>query len=196
MRSLRRLARLTLVPVGALVVHQLRFALAYGPDAGAQLQRQGHAYLHSLAPWIALLLALGVGCFLWALGRALAGQRSVPRYAISLAALWVLCFGCLVALYASQELLEGMLSTGHPGGLAGVFGFGGWWAIPAAACVGLVLAAILHGARWVLDEVAGRARRSAPPAARSSAALPRPLDALLPRTAPLAAGWSGRGPPR
>ena len=57
---------------------------------------------------------------------------------------------------SAQEFLEGLFATGHPGGLAGIFGYGGWWSIPAAVCVGLVLAAVFHGARWVLDEVAQR----------------------------------------
>jgi hypothetical protein len=193
--TIRGLARLALVPAAALLVHQLRFALAFGPHAGIALQSQGHAYLHSIAPWIVLLVAAALGSFLWALGGALAGQRSIPRYTLSLAALWLVCTVCLVSIYVAQEFLEGALATGHPAGLAGVFGYGGWWSIPAALCVGLVLAAILHGARWVLDEV-GQRRRSAPLAAPArDTQPPRPLDVLLPRTAPLAAGWSGRGPP-
>jgi hypothetical protein len=86
--------------------------------------------------------------------------------------------------------------VGHPAGVAGIFGYGGWWAIPAALCVGLILAAIFHGARWALDEVA---RRNAPSVTKppSQDLTPaRPVDALLPRLAPLAAGCSGRGPPR
>ena len=31
-----------------------------------------------------------------------------------------------------QELLEGLLSTGHPDGLVGIFGEGGWWSVPIA----------------------------------------------------------------
>ena len=46
--------------------------------------------------------------------------------------------------------------TGHPAGLVGIFGYGGWWAVPAALGVGLVLAAAFQGARWVLRETARR----------------------------------------
>ncbi|MGB0091523.1 MAG: hypothetical protein WBP81_03165, partial [Solirubrobacteraceae bacterium] len=148
----RSLVRVALVPAAALLVHQLRFMLAFGGAAGAELARQGHSYLHSLVPWIVLLVGVAVGGFLWALGRAARGQRSVPRYTLSLAALWLVCSVALVAIYVCQEFLEGLFATGHPAGLAGIFGYGGWWSIPAAMCVGLVLAAILHGARWVLDE--------------------------------------------
>ena len=130
-----------------------------------------------------------------ALGRALAGNRSATRYTLSLLALWIVCAACLIAIYVTQEFLEGLFATGHPVGLAGIFGYGGWWCVPAAVAVGLVLAGIFHGARWVLDEVtqrvagvlADRARRPPPPR--------RPRDSWLPRLSPLADGWSGRGPP-
>ena len=142
------------MPVAALVVHQLRYTLAFGGHAGIELSRQGHAYLHSLVPWIVLLIGVAVGVFLWSLGRALGGQRTLSRYTLSLAGLWIVCSGCLLAIYVAQELLEGLWATGHPLGLAGIFGYGGWWAVQAALCIGLVLATIFHGARWVLDEVA------------------------------------------
>ena len=44
---IRCLARAALVPAAALVVHQLRYVLAYGSGAGIELARQGHSYLHS-----------------------------------------------------------------------------------------------------------------------------------------------------
>ena len=193
---MRSLLRAALVPAAALLVHELRFVLAFGSGAGAELARHGHSYLHSLVPWIVLLIGIAVGGFLWALGRALRGQRSVPRYTLSLAALWLLCAVSLVGIYVAQEFLEGLFATGHPAGLAGIFGSGGWWSIPVAVCIGLVLAALLHGARWVLDEVAERRVRVALPSMPRPARLPRPRDAWLPRLSPLADGWSGRGPPR
>ena len=192
---IRCLARVALVPAAALAVHQLRFLLAFGGDAGVELARQGHSYLHSLVPWIVLLVGLAAGAFLWALGRAMGGQRSAPRYTLSLAALWVVCSACLLAIYVTQEFLEGLLATGHPSGLAGIFGYGGWWSVPAAVCVGLVLAAVFHGARWVLDEVAQRGDRLVSAAAPVTATPERPGEVLLPRLSPLAEGWSGRGPP-
>jgi hypothetical protein len=192
---LRCLGRGALLPAAALLVHQLRFMLAFGGHAGAQLEMQGHSYLHSWAPWIVLMIAVAVGGFLWALGRALAGQRSAPRYALSLLALWIVCAACLVAIYIVQEFMEGLLATGHPAGLAGIFGYGGWWSIPAALAVGLVLATIFHGARWVLDEIASRAQRALTHRAVRVVASRRPRDAWLPRVSPLAEGWSGRGPP-
>lgn len=183
------------MPAAALLVHQLRFWLAFGSSAGLVLQRQGHAYLHSLVPWVILLLAIVVGGFLRALGRAMAPQSSLPRYTISFAGLWLVCSACLVAIYVSQEYLEGLFATGHPAGLAGIFGYGGWWSIPSALCVGLVLAAAFHGARWALEEVVLRRARSVARAAGPTIRAPRPHYVLLPRLAPLVGGWSGRGPP-
>jgi hypothetical protein len=192
----RGLGPVVLMPAAAFAVHQLRYYLAYGSAAAAQLQRTGHSYLHSVVPWIVLLVALTVGGFLWALGRAMAGQTSLSRYTLSFLGLWAACAAALVAIFASQEFLEGVFAAGHPAGLAGIFGFGGWWSIPAAACVGLVLAALFHGARWVLGEVAQRHARVRSSAAVRVASTPRPSDVLVFRLAPLSGGWSGRGPPR
>jgi hypothetical protein len=192
---IRRFAPAALMPAGAFGVHQLRYWLAYGTHAGAALQHQGHSYLHSVAPWIVVLLALGLGAFLLALGRAFGGRTSLPRHTLSFAALWLLCSAALVALYVSQELLEGLFATGHPGGLAGVFGYGGWWSVPAAVAVGLVLAASFHGARLVLHTVARHRARASRGASRAPVTSGGWRPVLLPALAPLADGWSGRGPP-
>jgi hypothetical protein len=183
-----------LLPPAALAVHQLRFALAFGGGAGIELRRTGHDYLHSLAPWLVLLIALAAGSFLRRAGRALSGHTSPSRFTVSLAALWALCSATLLAIYVAQELLEALLAAGHPAGLAGVFAYGGWWSLPAAACVGLVLAVALHGARWALGEIARLAARRR--CVRRRIALP-PRRRAMPRLAPapLVAGWSGRGPP-
>jgi hypothetical protein len=191
----QRVARAAVVPIAAFAVHQLRYLLAFGTGASAELQRQGHSYLHSVAPWLVLGLGLAAGALLSSLGRALSGQTTLPRYGFSLLGLWLTCSVCLIAIYASQEFLEGLFATGHPGGLPGIFGYGGWWAIPAALCVGLVLAALLHGARWLLREVAARHAHRLPTALARSVHPAPPVDALLPRVAPLALGWCGRGPP-
>jgi hypothetical protein len=193
--AIRRLAPLALMPAGAFVVHQLRYWLAYGPHAGAILQRQGHAYLHSLVPWLVLLVALAAGVFLCALGRAFGGHRSIRRYTASFLVLWLACAACLVAIYAAQELLEALFASGHPAGLSGIFGYGGWWSIPVSVCIGLVLAALLHGARWALAAAAERHARR-PVARRRPAIRARgPRAVLVPRPAPVAVGWSLRGPP-
>jgi len=191
----RGVARVALLPPAAFAVHQLRYVLAFGTNAGLELQRQGHSYLHSFVPWIIVLIALVAGGFLRSLGKAFAGHTSLSRFSLSFSALWLVCSAALVGIYVGQELLEGFVLTGHPAGLVGVFGYGGWWSIPVALCVGLVLAAVFHGARWVLDAVTRRhgVRRLIRNDALTAIRAPR--DALLPRLTPLVGGWSGRGPP-
>lgn len=190
-----RAASGALLPPAAFAVHQLRYTLAYGAGTSTELERTGHAYMHSMVPWLVLLLALAAGGFLRALGGAFAKQTTPRRYSLSFAALWLACTGVLVAVFAMQEMLEGWLIVGHPGGLSGIFGYGGWWAVPAATCIGLVLAAAYHGARWIVDAVACRAPRSV-----GGLGPPEPATARSPRwfiaaPAPLLAGWSTRGPP-
>jgi hypothetical protein len=189
------MGRAALLPPAAFAVHQLRYEIAFGSGAGAELRRTGHSYLHSAVPWIVLLLALAVGSFVGALGRAFRGHTSAGRYTTSLAALWLACSAALITIFTCQEFLEGLFVAGHPAGVAGIFGYGGWWAIPIALCIGLVLAAILHGARWILDEVSRRWSRPRARSRRAAAAVRAPLVAQPRRLAPLADGWSGRGPP-
>jgi hypothetical protein len=192
---IRGLGPIGLLPPAALGVHELRYVLAYGSNAGVELQRQGHSYLHSVVPWIVLVGALVVGAFLRALGRAFSGHTSSSRLTISFAGLWLACTVSLVAIYAGQEFLEGLFVTGHPAGWAGIFGYGGGWSIPAAICIGLVLAAVFHGARWMLHEVAHRYARPLVISRRRPAPAMRPPLVPPPRLVPLAGGWSGRGPP-
>ncbi len=42
-----------------------------------------------------------------------------------------------------QEWLEGIFAAGHPGGLEGIFGNGGLWAVPLAVVGGLLVACVL-----------------------------------------------------
>lgn len=193
--TFRSIAQVALLPPAAFAVHQLRYMLAYGSSAGIVLERTGHSYLHSLTPWLVFALAIAAGVFLRGLGRALSGHTSPRGYSISLIALWLVCSGALIAIFVCQEVVEGLFVAGHPAGLAGIFGYGGWWAIPAALCIGLVLAALFHGARWALNEVA--ARRTSVVAAQTGPplAVARPRESALSALAPLLSGWSLRGPP-
>lgn len=182
-----------LMPVAALVVHQLRYWLAYGPAAHRELLEQGHAYLSSLTPWIVTAAALGLGAFLTRLARAWRIGRDEQGRRRSLLALWLSTAAMLLAIYAGQELLEGLLASGHPGGLAAVFGDGGLWAIPAAVVVGGALALLIRGGATAIALIARLARRRRrPPQARAST--PPGLVALAP-FAPLATAAAGRAPP-
>jgi hypothetical protein len=183
--------------VAAFAVHQLRFVLAFGSGAGAELKETGHSYFHSVVPWIMLLVGISVGAFLWSLGRAATGRRSTSasKRGISFLTLWFVCASCLLAIYCTQEFLEGLLATGHPTGIEGIFGFGGLWSIPAAIGVGLVLATLVHGASWTLEQVSRRCSSVLRARARRIPRVVRPRDIALLRVAPLVRGWCDRGPP-
>lgn len=175
---------LFLVPAAALVVHQARYWLAYGPHANAELAAQGHSYLTSVVPWTILALALGAGAFL----RRVARTGSLPAPS---ATLWLLTTAGLIAIYAVQETLEGLVLAGHPGGAAGVFGHGGWWAVPVAALLAAAIAALLRAGRAVLRLVAEHV-----PAAWPRLAFVFPVSPALLAPAPLARSAAGRAPPR
>jgi hypothetical protein len=176
-----RSSGLFLVPAAALVVHQARYWLAYGPRANAVLAAQGHSYLTSVVPWAILALALGAGAFL----RRVAQTGSLPAAS---ATLWLLTTAGLIAVYAVQETLEGFVLAGHPGGVAGVFGHGGWWAVPVAALLSLAIVALLRVGRAVLRLVSGRPTWP-------DLALVFPASPLLLAPAPLARAAAGRAPP-
>ncbi len=185
-----------LMPVAALAVHQLRYKLAFGGGSSHMLAVQGHAYLAGLAPWIVLLAGLSIGASLgrlacrWA--RARSGSVASSRAGLRV---WLLAALALVAIYTGQELLEGLLATGHPGGLAGIFGDGGWWAVPAALVVGGVLALALRGAQAVERALAGVRLTAGAPVRAAAEIVRRGVAPCLRACAPLAREAAGRAPP-
>jgi len=189
-----------LMPAAALLVHQLRYELAFGADAPRALAQQGHAYLSSLTPWIVLLAALALGACLgslvqrWARGDVAAVDRRT-RSADGVR-VWLLASAGLVAIFAGQELLEGWFAGGHATGLAAVLGGGGWWALPAALAVGGLLALVLRAGVAVEEGLAELAplRLRLLTAAREAPRL-RPVAPLLAEAAPLARAAAGRAPP-
>jgi hypothetical protein len=183
---------LLLIPAAALVVHQARYTLAYGVRANAELAAQGHSYLHSLVPWTILALGAGASLFLRRLARAARTGQSGAFTRLSATALWsVTTFG-LIAIYAVQETLEALSASGHPAGVSGVFGHGGWYAVPAAAVVALGVVVVLRVGRAVLHFAA----RFAPPAPRLYAPRLRvPFSVALVAATPLALAAAGRAPP-
>ena len=156
------------------------------------LAAQGHSYLNSFAPWLVLALSLGAGLFLLRVAHAAAG-RPETRPRRSLAGLWALATASLVAVYVVQELLEGVFAAGHPAGLAGVLGHGGWWALVLAAAAGAAIAGLLR-AGCAIVAAAGRLgsshrARVLPPRAT------RPRVVALAPWPPLAGAAAGRAPP-
>jgi len=179
-----------LLGAAALAVHELRYLAGWGSNAGEALASRGHAYLGLATPLILLLLMLAVGAFLGRLasGRAVAGPR------LGFWRLWLVASLALLAIYTSQELIEGAVAPGHPAGLAGAFGSGGWVALPLAGLFGALVALLLRGAEVVLARAEARAR------SRWSALTPalrvRPAGQVCVRVrAGLARHLAGRGPP-
>ena len=193
-RTLSARARtFALLPLAALGVHQLRYLLAFGHEADHELAAQGHAYLSSLTPALVVLAALAGAELIFRVSRAWHGGSS-DGPAARFCAIAAMAAATLVAIYAVQELSEGMLSSGHPGGFAGVFGEGGWWAVPIAIALGAVIALFVRGADAAVAAVA-RARHGGWRARRVRAAARKPTDALIPPLAPFATAAPGRAPP-
>jgi hypothetical protein len=208
-----RLRAAALMPAAVLTVHQLRFVLAFGGSSGEELEKEGHQYLSALAAPIAMSVAIVVGLFFARLasawrdgageGTAVArggtappglGATRDPASWRGFLRLALLIGASLLALYSCQELLEGMLSNGHPEGFDGVFGEGGWWAVPLSLLFGAVIAAALRGARAAIRWAASRHRRPRTSHGRP-APTPRPRRLALPRPVPLAGAAAGRAPP-
>lgn len=178
-----------LLLAGALVVHQLRYTLAFGSASDATLGATGHGYLTVAGPLVGLLMTFAVAHLVWRIAGGARRQRaSRPMLAGAFAV-------ALLALYTGQELAEGALSAGHADVIAGVLGSGGWIAIPLAIVVGAVLSLAVR----LVDAVAGAVGE------RGSRA-PRPASAVVtwrltfpcirsPRSSPLARHLAGRAPP-
>ena len=182
----QRLRASAALAAAALALHQLRYFVRHGDEAGAALAREGHGYLAFGAPLVALLVALA----LVQLGIAWQ-RRQAPGRAVPLTRRWLAASFALAAIYVVQESLEGALVASHPAGLAGLVAAGGWVALPLALALGLCVAFLLGGADALL------LRRS-----RSGRVLPRPVDDPPPTPreprpvrAPLARNLAGRSPP-
>jgi hypothetical protein len=184
-----------LIAIGALGVHDLRYLLTYHGHADQELALQGHAYLRFATPLIAGLVVLAAAAFATRLMRAYAsGDGDEPRVLPTTSRIWALASGLLLSVYSTQEWMEGLLASGHPGGIAAPFSHGGWLALPLAIVIGLLIALLLRGAAAAIAVAAskGRARlRPATPAqlpssvARSVWSVP-PRGALARRLAPRA----------
>jgi hypothetical protein len=181
-----------LLATGAYGIHQLRYLLAYGDHSHEQLASQGHAYLTVLGPALAGLTALAAVEFLARLVRA--RRRSGPDRPLSRpSTLWGLATGWLLAVYVAQESLEGQLAAGHPAGLTGILGHGGWLAILLSAAVGAVVALALRGASAAIELAAGGTGYRVRQWKRASTTLPAIFQ--KPALDPVSLFLAARGPP-
>ena len=181
-----RLRSCALLAAGALALHQLRYMLAYGHDAGAALREQGHAYLAPVTAAVVsiVVIALAIGLRRLAAGAPADQGRRLLR-------LWPGATGALLAVFAAQESIEGVLTPGHPGGLAALVGHGGWVAAPLAVAIGLLIALMLRGVPRATYPVARLTRAAVRRAPLVLAARPAPP----PRRFPVLATAAGRAPP-
>jgi hypothetical protein len=211
-----------LMPLCTLAVHQLRFYLSFGSHAPAVLAREGHGYLQFAEPAVVLVAALGVGWFVGSVCPSGIGSScpsgigsSCPsgigssvahrtRWATRCAELpgrsgtarfWLVCALLLFAIYCGQELLEGFLLPGHPAGIAGVLGQGGWTAAPISLLIAAALAIALRAADRLLEAVRGGAGPRWARAANDIVAHSEPRTADW-RLDPRAGVVAGRAPPR
>lgn len=185
----RRVRAAALISAGAIGVHDLRYLIAYRGSAAHELSVQGHGYLRFVTPLVVGVLILVLADFAGRLFKA--GDGSRP---LSTRRLWPLLAATLVLIYACQEWVEGMVAEGHPGGIAGIFGAGGWISVPLALVIGLLIALALRVADAAAPVTSGPGDphwlRPRPLVAIVAASVWRPLvgEALARRLAP-------RGPP-
>ena len=104
-----------LLPLAALAVHDLRYRLAYGGDAGHELARQGHAYLGIAKPLVGVLCALAAAEMVARLARAWrigdAAERNWSR-----SRLWALATVALVAVFSARSCSRARSSPAIPPG--------------------------------------------------------------------------------
>ncbi|HEX3874786.1 MAG TPA: hypothetical protein VHW26_11610 [Solirubrobacteraceae bacterium] len=183
-------------PGGVLAVHELRYLLAYGADAGHELHAHGDTYVGTASLLAGLLVAIpavGVG---FGVIRARRGNASLRRARLRPWQSWLVWAVLLTVGFCGVEGLEMVFESEHPGGFAGVFGAGGWWAVPAAVGVAAVFTLARRGAR-ALVRLAARPRRRRADRAGTGVVSGDPVRVdRRARQTPLASGAAGRAPPR
>jgi hypothetical protein len=194
-RAWPKIRGIALLSAGAIAVHELRYIAGYGGSADEALAEQGHSYM-SMAFALTALLLLAAGLrFAVTVMRASRGEapsERPPRFVSS----WARAGAALACIYVLQEGFEGSYSAGHPGGLVGIFGHGGWTALVFAVLVGAVIGAVTCIAHDAVVLVARRAacRRLQPaPTPTPSRSVHRALPRL--RSDVLAWNLAGRAPP-
>jgi hypothetical protein len=188
-RTTRAIRLGSLLAFSAFGLHQLRYELAHGGDAGGALAAEGHGYLAGALPFLAaLIVAALLATFLCARLGSGVSRRSHSARALTYAA-------AILAVYCSQELLEGALAAGHPTGIEALVGSAGWVALPLALALGAASALVvtaLELVEAVLAPPSRDPRRLLPPRIHGAAREQRRAAVSL---SPLAFGLARRPPP-
>jgi hypothetical protein len=132
-RRTHPLRAFALLGAGAVAIHQLRYALAYGNAAPQELAVHNHGYFDLALPAVATVFVVALAAVLIRIAR---GRAAAPDRGTSLTALWLCCALALGTIYGVQETLEGA------GALAG----GGWIGFALAFPAGLLVALAIRGA--------------------------------------------------
>jgi hypothetical protein len=190
MRTAHRVRLASVLAVGAFALHQLRYLVAFGGSSSAELAQEGHRYMSDLLPPISVLVLAAIVATL------IRGTEGASPTRVPLARRIAVLSGALLAIFVGQELLEGLIATGHPAGPAAVLAAGGWIALPLAVAIGTLSALLVRALEGVERTIAlvheRRPRRVRPPAVRGRALPARGIG--LPST-PLAFGLARRPPP-
>jgi hypothetical protein len=188
MRIAHNVRLAAILAVGAFALHQLRYLIAFGGSASAEMAQHGHGYMTDLLPALAVLVLAG------ALATLIRGTEGASPSRGSLVGRVALFASALFIVYACQESFEGMLSAGQPAGIADVAN-GSWIALPLSLVLG-ALAALLARALERVEHVIGLTHadrsRARPPAVRGRAS---PARTQRLAAAPLAFGLARRPPP-
>jgi hypothetical protein len=175
-----------------LAAYEFRYLIAHLAAFGTAFHGGGSG---SPTLWATALVAVGAGSFLRESGRGLASRLPRPTWSLEFAGSWMLCSAVVAGLLAAAGLFHFVSATGHPQPFVNSVMAGAWSALPTVMLVGLLLAASLCGARWLLVKLVRPRKR-----AGEFRAPPRLLRLVgadrRPAAAPLTAGWSDRGPPR
>lgn len=99
--------------VACVAVHELRYLVVFGGDAGRLIGHQGHPALAVITPMLALVLGGLLGHL------APRGRLTWPTLAVG-----------LLAIYAIQAACEGVIAPGPLTGEGSVEGHSGWIALP------------------------------------------------------------------
>jgi hypothetical protein len=190
MRSAVRIAHkvrlASILAVGAFALHQVRYLVASA--AASSAEHSAHGYMTDLMAPIAVLVLAG------ALATLIRGTEGAASARAPLGRRSALFAGTLLAIYVAQELLETILTVGHPA-LPAMLGAGGWIAVPLAVVIGAlsaVLARALERVERAIAIVHAIRLRSRPPAVRGRAL---PARGLRLPSSPLAFGLARRPPP-
>src|SRR5882724_7174692 len=136
MRTAHSVRLAALLALGAFALHQLRYLIAFGGSSSTELAQQGHGYMSELlAPIAVLVLAGTVATLLRGTEGASSSRAPLARRAAVFA-------GALLAIFAGQEFLEGLIAAGHPAGPPAVIAAAGWIAMPLALAIGTLLAVV------------------------------------------------------